>query len=87
MYKYKSGLSKVGFRKTIYPGSKIHSSEYISGKLANNRTNKSDIKDKFFFTVKPRTSETSKEFIKFCLDNFSIGFTLLYQNLSNLKNK
>ena len=39
-----------------------------------------------YSTVKPRTSETSKEFIKCRLDNFSIGFILLYLNLSTCKN-
>ena len=39
------------------------------------------------YTVKPWMSHTSKEFIKCRLGSFSMGFTLLYLNLSICKNK
>ena len=35
----------------------------------------------------PRTSKTSENFIKCCLDNFSMGLILFYGNLSICENK
>ena len=48
---------------------------------------KENIVDKLHYTVKPLITNTSEEFIKCRLDNFSMSFILYYVNFSICENK
>ena len=48
---------------------------------------KENIVDKLHYTVKPLITNTSEEFIKYRLDNFSMSFILYYVNFSIGENK
>ena len=62
---------------TIEDGRKVPWKPSLFEKLSKNEKH----------TVKPKMGHTSKEIIKCRLDNFLMGFTLFYVNLSICENK